>query len=199
MFDLGAVAPFTDSIGLAINNAGVIVGNSGSQAFRYEGGVMTAMTPFGAYRNDAMGINNLGWAVGISWQSLNSCQLAVKWDPSGGVTELSAPTGLVGGSAYDINDYGAAVGFAGCGPLHAALWDAQGIAVDLNSVLIDGEGWMLNVALSINNRGQIVGSGHRDGYGTRAFLLTPVPIPNALWLFGSALGVMGWMRRREAV
>ena len=29
-----------------------------------------------------------------------------------------------------------------------------------------------------------------------SFTLAPVPIPPAVWLFGSALGVMGWMRRK---
>lgn len=28
------------------------------------------------------------------------------------------------------------------------------------------------------------------------FSIAPVPIPTAVWLFGSALGVMGWMRRK---
>ncbi|HJP38568.1 MAG TPA: hypothetical protein QF499_05480 [Gammaproteobacteria bacterium] len=28
--------------------------------------------------------------------------------------------------------------------------------------------------------------------------LTPVPVPAAVWLFGSALGLLGWMRRRAA-
>ena len=28
---------------------------------------------------------------------------------------------------------------------------------------------------------------------------TPVPIPASVWLFGSALGLLGWMRRRKAV
>jgi hypothetical protein len=39
-----------------------------------------------------------------------------------------------------------------------------------------------------------------DGYAGWAVsngdVLAPVPIPAAVWLFGSALGVMGWMRRK---
>ena len=29
-------------------------------------------------------------------------------------------------------------------------------------------------------------------------ILTAVPVPAAVWLFGSALGMLGWMRRRGA-
>lgn len=30
------------------------------------------------------------------------------------------------------------------------------------------------------------------------FVVQPVPVPAAVWLFGSALGLMGWMRRKAA-
>ncbi len=30
------------------------------------------------------------------------------------------------------------------------------------------------------------------------FTPTPIPVPAAAWLFGSALGLLGWMRRRKA-
>ena len=30
------------------------------------------------------------------------------------------------------------------------------------------------------------------------FALAPVPVPAAVWLFGSALGLLGWLRRRPA-
>jgi hypothetical protein len=39
-----------------------------------------------------------------------------------------------------------------------------------------------------------------DGYGavSSVTIASVVPVPAAAWLFGSALGVMGWMRRRAA-
>ena len=33
---------------------------------------------------------------------------------------------------------------------------------------------------------------------TASFSLSPVPVPAAFWLFGSALGLLGWMRRSRA-
>jgi hypothetical protein len=44
---------------------------------------------------------------------------------------------------------------------------------DLNSLIPDNSGWVLNEARGINSAGQIVGNGIKDGH-LRAFLLTPV-------------------------
>ena len=35
-----------------------------------------------------------------------------------------------------------------------------------------------------------------DPLALTAWSLTPVPVPAAVWLFGSALGLFGWMRRK---
>jgi hypothetical protein len=43
------------------------------------------------------------------------------------------------------------------------------------------------------------GSGGGDGMSfTGRFEITPVPVPTAIWLLGSALGVLGYLRRRSA-
>jgi uncharacterized membrane protein len=50
------------------------------------------------------------------------------------------------------------------------IWQG-GVAIDLNR-LITSSGWMLTSATGINDSGQIVGVGLRDGQ-VRAFLLNP--------------------------
>jgi probable HAF family extracellular repeat protein len=81
--------------------------------------------------------------------------------------------------ATALNDAGVVVGTSQViGPgsprvPHAFVWQG-GTMVDLNR-LIDGDhgGWVLNTAVDINNHGQIVGQGTRDGV-PRGFLATPV-------------------------
>ncbi len=59
-------------------------------------------------------------------------------------------------------------------------------------------GWELNGATAINDLGQITGSGTHNGL-TRAFLLTPaaIPVPAAVWLFGSGLCLLAYIGRRK--
>jgi probable HAF family extracellular repeat protein len=54
---------------------------------------------------------------------------------------------------------------------HAFISNANG-QVDLNELIPTGSGWELKEATDINDSGQIVGYGVKDGQ-TRAFLLTP--------------------------
>ena len=69
---------------------------------------------------------------------------------------------------------GDVVGRSGAADLSASravVWQGSA-AVDLNN-LAAGAGWILSSATGINNAGQIVGVGLRDGQ-IRAFLLNPI-------------------------
>ncbi|MBD0345012.1 MAG: DUF3466 family protein [Coleofasciculus sp. Co-bin14] len=76
--------------------------------------------------------------------------------------------------AYAINNLGKIVGYSTIGNSvsRAVLWE-KGSIKDLNSLIPSNSGWELNKARSINDKGQIVGSGTINGR-THAFLLTPV-------------------------
>lgn len=68
---------------------------------------------------------------------------------------------------------------------------------DLISLVVNGSGWTLREALAINDQGQIVGYGVGPNGFRRGFLLTPVPLPAAVYLFGAGLvGLAGLARRR---
>lgn len=77
----------------------------------------------------------------------------------------------------------------------AYLW-RQGTTIDLGALPeVQAAGWDdLTMAMAINNRGQIVGTGRRDGV-EHGFLLTPVPEPSTYALLLAGLLVLRWRIR----
>ena len=120
--------------------------------------------------------------------------------------------GTLGGRdsfALGINDSGEAVGIAqtATGEWHSFLYSHGGIT-DLSVV---AAGWTDLVTFSINNNGQMVGSGFHNG-NTEAFLLsytpdtvfTPQPIfipavpePETYLMLLAGLGLIGFLARRR--
>ena len=70
--------------------------------------------------------------------------------------------------------------------------------IDINTLVdLTGTGFVsLDEAYDINASGQIVGVGTLSDGSSGAFMLTAVPVPAAIWLFGSALAGLGWLRRK---
>jgi probable HAF family extracellular repeat protein len=78
--------------------------------------------------------------------------------------------------ASAINNHGQVVGVAdvnATASLRGFIWE-RGVLTDLNTLLRPGSRWLIVEAYDINDSGQIVGVGHRDGLRHRAVLLTPV-------------------------
>ena len=80
---------------------------------------------------------------------------------------------------------------------HAVLF-RDGALHDLNDLLMPAAArqWSLDLAMDINNRGQIVGMGTIDGQ-RRAFLATPVPENGTMTLLLAGLGGVGVAVRRR--
>ena len=156
-----------------INDSGIVVGTSGNvagnnRAFRFDG-TMVDLGTLGGTTSEAYAVNASGIIVG-SAQTTSGARRAFRYD--GAMQDL----GTLGGPtsfASDVNIHGVIVGSSPRvpgGDFHAFLYD--GSMRDLNDLIPANSGWLLNYAVAINDRGQIVGNGRHNGL-LRAFLLTP--------------------------
>jgi uncharacterized membrane protein len=155
-------------------------------------------------------INNNGLIVGGSrMPSTGNTLFAAAWDTSGNISFLNNfNAGSFGSKAWSVNDAGVLVGYDQFASGNIATDPTKTTAfvsldgtnmVDLNTLVdLTGTGLVtLSMAYDVNANGDIVGVGLTSTGEQKAFMLTAVPIPAAVWLFGSALGLLGWVRRRK--
>jgi probable HAF family extracellular repeat protein len=171
--------------------------------FLWQDGVMTQLPTLGGNNGTVGTINNRGEIVGVAENSTEDPECpskpavngtgpqfldfeAVIWGPRPGeIRELRPLDGDTVGMAFWINDKGQAVGSSGscadtilppfaAGP-HAVLWEKDGSVHDLGNLggTVNPELLIGNIAFSINNRGQVVGTSALPGNtANHAFLWT---------------------------
>jgi probable HAF family extracellular repeat protein len=169
--------------GVAINNSGQVVGwGCGYSSFFWENGGFTDL----GEEFKPVDINDSGLVIGYDSSSNNSLAM---WE-NGVLTSLTNSNFI----PTSINDLGVAVGKIPGGT--TALWTASNGIQDLNNLIDPILGITLISAVDINDIGQIVVRGE-DQFGVaHSYLLTAVPLPPALWLFGTGLvGLLGIARR----
>lgn len=159
--------------------------------FLWQNGVMTALPTLGGYNGQASMINNRGPIAGVAENNVRdpACPAPqvlqfkpVSWQ-NGKIQELATVGGDPDGYAVAINDSGQIAGGSGtCAPfnqgmlnslrpLHALLWQ-NGAVTDLGNLGGSGHG-LGNLALNINNTGQVVGTSDLPGdQASHAFLWT---------------------------
>lgn len=135
-------------------------------------GAVTPLPTLGGTSVYAININNIGDVVGYSTVGNNTYH-AFRWN-AGQMHDLGTLPGHVSSLAWDVNNLHQVVGVSYTGNLtgtsRAVLWDA-GKAIPLNSANTASQGWVLLVASAINDNGQIVGIGVRNGSEGRGYLL----------------------------
>ena len=152
-------------------------------------------------QSSARALNDLGWVVGQADTQWNFSVHAFFYDGKDTID-----LGTLGGfnsSATSINNAGQVVGssetsFFFESSQHAFLWQ-NGSMLDLSKLPeVQAAGWdRLESAYRINERGQIVGTGYRDGV-SHGFLLTPVPEPETWALLLLGLAMVGMRKRSQS-
>lgn len=190
--DLGEILGDPHSAAWGINDLGDVVGGAGSsegqsEAFVYRNGPVDWLGKSDGFSaSEAVGINNSGQAIGWSFNpGQNPPQGRAFVADNGGdgeakIEPLEPLSGDIYTRARDVDEAGRVVGWsrndvAGASQeeqFSAALW-ANGQVKDLNDLIPPNSGWKLVDAYAINEAGQIVGSGYKDGR-LQAFLLNPV-------------------------
>jgi probable HAF family extracellular repeat protein len=184
-----------DSSASGINQQGWVVGDAElpfdeihrtniSHALLYDGslhdlGILGEPSPGFGY-SSATAINSNGLVVGRSSTDLG---LAHAFLYDGTMHDLGTLHDQEESYATDINSSGQIIGLSG---QSVFFYDRGTGMVDLNTLIDPALGWHLFSATSINDAGQIVGSGSINGEG-HAYLLTPLPEPSAILLISSAL------------
>jgi uncharacterized membrane protein len=162
-----------------INNNGLVTGTvrwiqrgvERSLAFTWNGRRVDYLDPFFGSDGTAYSINDAGAVAGSIVTGAGLRQPVLWW--RGQLVQLDPLADRPHAEATDINSAGFAVGFGerDDGLTRAMIW-INGSPVDLNSIVPNDTGWLLQMAVGINDDGVIAGWGDFDGE-RRAFLLAP--------------------------
>ena len=183
------------------NGWGTIVGTSSlsftqNNACRWIGDELVDMgTLPGHPIGRAYAINNHGEIVGFSGSAFD--EHGFHWSAETGMVDLGDLGGPFGASATDINDDGVIVGFADTGSNRLGVVWHDFELFDLNSLLVNGQGWLIKSANGINELGQIVGHATHGGKQV-AYVATPVDSPLTT-LIGPSPGTAGTLNTIEII
>jgi len=168
-----------ESVAVGINDDGTVAGtltwtqnrSIRSQPFVWDGVNARYLEPFLGTDAFATSINNAGVVAGAVIDDHGVRQAALWW--RGQIVSLAPLADRPNAVVTDINNAGFAVGYGERedGLTRAMIW-IGGSPTDLNEITPQDAGWLLQMAVGINDDGVIAGWGDLDGE-RRAFLLVP--------------------------
>jgi probable HAF family extracellular repeat protein len=169
-----------DGVAVAVNDRGSVAGYFSSEphadyaqhrSFLLSGGTLVAIGSLGGQLTTARDLNNREDVVGDG--DVGDGEHHAFLFSGGRLRDLGTLPGGRQSSAYAINERGDIVGVSeGSNRSARAVVIVDGVMRDLNGLIPAGLGWVLTEARDINESGQIVGTGWRNGE-QRGFLLTP--------------------------
>ncbi|MGH9774991.1 MAG: hypothetical protein ACRD50_08605 [Candidatus Acidiferrales bacterium] len=182
MTDLGSFGG-TCTVAGAVNNRGQVVGSSNvpgdlfGRAFLWEHGSFQDLGgSLGGNGTGASAINDHGQVVGAANLAGETFFHASLWRHVGEITDLGTLGSDTCSFASSINARGQVVGDSkpGCGPDsdRGFLWE-NGSIFDLNTLIPAGSALYLQFIDTINDRGEITGTGADVSGNEHAFLLIP--------------------------
>src|SRR5262245_35359031 len=148
-----------------VNRQGVVVGEIDASGLRrgflYQNGVATRLDQGARFMTMARAINAAGKVAGDGQLPGLSAEHALTYDVAAAAfTSLGVETtGAFSSQGNDINARGDVVGAMLLNVGSHAFLASGGRVYDLNDLIPAGTGWVLQDAVSINDRGQIVGRG----------------------------------------
>jgi hypothetical protein len=167
----------------AINNNGVIAGDSiavGTHACVWENGVATDLHDHPSIQgttSEAWDINDAGIVVGMAQFDLSKWEEPCAWynnEPIPLLPDIDKGFGV----ALAVNGSNQIVGYVANYSLPVPAWQGflweNGKWIDLNRFLPSHQGWTEIYPFDINDSGQIVGLGIKNGVNARAILMTPL-------------------------
>jgi probable HAF family extracellular repeat protein len=157
----------------ALNDQGDVVGEANDKEGRYQAFVwnrnrgLRLLGPRNIY-SSAIAVNRSGHVLIYAFQQGS-------WIFREGHMVPLVLSKLWPSQPRSINDCDVVVGSFGANSdeSHAFIWDAKGGFRDLNTLIPKDSGWNLEVATSINDRGEIAGWGDNDHEDDAGFLLLP--------------------------
>ena len=179
--------------------------DGGAQAFRWtadDGMVGLGDLPGGHFSSHATDASADG-AIVVGYGS-NAVDLeAFRWTSDGGIVGLGdLAAGAAISRAHSVSADGeVVVGYGTSGNGNEAFYWTQSTGMQrlLDVLVAQGAtgltGWKLTDARSISGDGTVIVGYGLDPLGQTQAFMAVIPPPPSLALFGSALGVMGWMRR----
>ncbi len=170
------------SIAYDMNERGAIVGlgamgtekDAVSRAFIFESGIARGLADLpDGMGSAARAVSDSGFVAG-QVDLGRGITHAFRYDATNGIKDIDTRNNVFS-SAYGLNERGEVVGtfFASPSDDDQAFLYTSGAMYNLNDLLDTSDDWILIEAWDINNDGQIVGYGLKEGQ-ERAFLLTPL-------------------------